>query len=118
MKSLDTKLKKISDGTFTSKDFIIADAKDADMGAGRRAPGFVRNQDGSQSDKIDSFQNYLNKMQSLTESELVDVMLMSATAAERLVNKKIFEKSSVTPAMRLNDTSCIWAMIRNGHYEK
>ena len=118
MKSLDIKLKKISDGSSTAKDFIIADAKDADMGCGRSAPGLLRNQDGSQSDKLDSFQNYLNKMQSLTESELVDVMLMSATAAERLVNKKIFEKSSVTPAMRLNDTSCIWAMIRNGDYEK
>ena len=118
MKSLDIKLEKISDGSSTAKDFVIADAKDADMGAGRRAPGFLRNQDGSQSDKIDSFQNYLNKMQSLTETGLVDVMLMSATAAERLVNKKIFEKTSVTPAMRLHDTSCIWAMIRNGEYDK
>ena len=32
MKSLDIKLKKISDGSSTAKDFIIADAKDADMG--------------------------------------------------------------------------------------
>ena len=41
MKSLDIKLKKISDGSSTAKDFIIADAKDADMGCGRRAPGFA-----------------------------------------------------------------------------
>ena len=118
MKSLDTKIQKIRSDSYESKDFIIADAKDADMAMGIRAPGFIRNIDGSKSDKPDSFQNFLNKMQSLTESELVDVMLMSATAAERLVKKKIFEKSSVTPAIRLNDTSCIWGMIRNGDYAK
>ena len=92
MKSLDKKLKNITSGSYQPKDFIIADAKDADMGAGRRAPGLLRNQDGSQSDKLGSFQNYLNKMQSLTETELVDVMLMSATAAERLVKKKYLKK--------------------------
>ena len=89
MKSLDTKIQKIRSDSYESKDFIIADAKDADMAMGIRAPGFIRNKDGSKSDKPDSFQNFLNKMQSLTESELEDVMLMSATAAERLVKKKI-----------------------------
>ena len=33
-KSLDTKLKKIRRGKYKPSDFIIADAKDADMGGG------------------------------------------------------------------------------------
>jgi hypothetical protein len=118
MKSLDTKIQKIRSNSYHPKDFIIADAKDADMAGGRRAPGYVRNIDGSLSEKFESFQHYLDKMESLTDSKLVDVMLMSATAAERLVNKNIFAKSPVTPAIRLNDTSCIWGMIRNGEYAK
>ena len=34
MKSLDQKIKKIREGTYNPKDFIIADAKDADMAMG------------------------------------------------------------------------------------
>ena len=67
---------------------------------------------------FDSFQTYLHKMESLTESTLVDVMVMSLTSAERLVGKNIFSNSPVTPAVRLNDTSCIWGNIRNGEYAK
>jgi len=35
-------------------------------------------------------------------------MLMSVSGAERLVNDEVFKNSSVTPAVRLNDTSDIW----------
>jgi len=45
-------------------------------------------------------------------------MLMSMTSAERLVTKEIFKDSSVTPAVRLNDTSCIWGLLRHGDYTK
>ena len=118
MKSLDQKIKKIREGTYNPKDFIIADAKDADMAMGRRAPGIIRDENGKLTENFDSFQTYLDKMESLTESKLVDVMLMSLTSAERLVEKNIFSNSPVTPAVRLNDTSCIWGNIRNGEYAK
>tara|TARA_B100000963_G_scaffold321715_1_gene305297 strand:- start:300 stop:1070 length:771 start_codon:yes stop_codon:yes gene_type:complete len=45
-------------------------------------------------------------------------MLMSMTSAEKLVNKDLFKNSQVTPAVRLNDTSCIWGMLRHGEYDK
>ena len=118
MKSLDQKIKKIRENTYNPKDFIIADAKDADMAMGRRAPGIIRDESGKLTGNFDSFQTYLDKMESLTESKLVDVMLMSLTSAERLVAKNIFSNSPVTPAVRLNDTSCIWGNIRNGEYAK
>ena len=117
-KSLDLKLRRIRNYNFTPKDFIIADAKDADMGGGRRAPGYIREENGKLTDKPASYDSYLNKMEEMTKSEMVDVMLMSMTSAEKLVNKNLFRNSQVTPAVRLNDTSCIWGMLRHGEYDK
>ena len=118
MKALDTKLNNIRNSNYKPSDFIIADAKDADMGGGRRAPGFIRENNGKLTEAPASYQSYLNKMEEMTNSGLVDVMLMSMTSAERLVNNRIFDKSSVTPAVRLNDTSCIWGLLRHGEYDK
>jgi DhnA family fructose-bisphosphate aldolase class Ia len=48
-------------------------------------------------------------MSEMTKSGLVDIMLMSASSAEALHEKKLFIKSKVTPAVRLNDTTDIWS---------
>ena len=117
MKILDTKLKNIRSSNYKPADFIIADAKDADMGGGRRAPGFIREENGKLTEKPASYESYLNKMKEMTKSQMVDVMLMSMTSAERLVNQNIFNNSPVTPAVRLNDTSCIWGLLRHGEYD-
>ena len=117
MKILDTKLKNIRSSNYKHSDFIIADAKDADMGGGRRAPGFFREENGKLTEKPNSYESYLNKMREMTKSQMADVMLMSMTSAERLVNQNIFNNSPVTPAVRLNDTSCIWGLLRHGEYD-
>ena len=117
MKILDTKLKNIRSGNYKPSDFIIADAKDADMGGGRRAPGFIREENGKLTETPASYDSYLNKMKEMTKSQMVDVMLMSMTSAERLVDQNIFNNSPVTPAVRLNDTSCIWGLLRHGEYD-
>ena len=117
MKTLNTKLKNIRSGNYKPSDFIIADAKDADMGGGRRAPGFIREENGKLTETPASYDSYLNKMKEMTKSQMVDVMLMSMTSAERLVNQNCFNNSSVTPAVRLNDTSCIWGLLRHGEYD-
>ncbi len=100
-KSLDLKLDKIREGRYESSDFIIADAKDGDMGGGIEAFGRVEG-------RLKSFPNHLAAMRDMTQSELVDVMLMSVSAAERLVDEGLFEGSPVTPAVRFNDTTDIW----------
>ena len=47
MKLLEKKLKKIkSSSSYKPSDFIIADAKDADMGGGIRATGYIRKAEG------------------------------------------------------------------------
>ena len=103
-KSLDIKLEKTRQGKYKPSDFIIADAKDGDMGGGITAFGKLQ-EDPSRSI---SFTHHLKAMREMTSSKLIDVMLMSVSGAERLVNDEVFKNSSVTPAVRLNDASDIW----------
>ena len=103
-KSLDIKLEKTRQGKYKPSDFIIADAKDGDMGGGITAFGKLQ-EDPSRSI---SFTHHLKAMREMTSSKLIDVMLMSVSGAERLVNDEVFKNSLVTPAVRLNDTSDIW----------
>jgi len=104
MKWLDQKLAAIRDDAYTPSDFIIADAKDGDMGGGVPAPGPV--EPGGRTYK--KLADYLEAMRRMTRSDLVDVMLMSASCAEVLVDEGLFEDSAVTAAIRLNDTTDIW----------
>jgi hypothetical protein len=110
VKSLDAKLARIRRGGYKPADFIIADAKDGDMGFGATAPGSRRDGEG-----LKSKAQYLEAMREMTASGLVDIMLMSASSAETLAAGKLFMKSKVTPAVRLNDTTDIWSQ-RGGSY--
>jgi DhnA family fructose-bisphosphate aldolase class Ia len=107
--TLDHKLGRIRAGRYRHSDFIIADAKDADMGFGLIGPG----PDGRGGYK--SREQYLNAMAEMTRSGLVDVMLMSASSAEALVKRGVFRSGKVTPAVRLNDATDIWSQ-RGGGY--
>ena len=111
MKTLDTKLAKIRSGKYKPADFIIADAKDGDMGFGRTAPGPHRGEP-----RLKTKAEYLSAMADMTKSGLVDIMLVSASSAETLHTAKVFAKSKVTPAIRLNDATDIWSQ-RGGTYK-
>jgi DhnA family fructose-bisphosphate aldolase class Ia len=104
MKSLDAKLARIRAGQYSSKDFIIADAKDGDMGFGRMAPGPGRDGRG-----LKTKAEYFAAMTEMTKSGLVDIMLTSLSTAEALAAAKLYDKSPVTSAVRLNDTTDIWS---------
>lgn len=112
-KTLDRKLAAIRSGAYTHADFIIADAKDGDIGFGTTAPGPDRDNPG----RFKTRAAHLAAIREMTESGLVDVMLMSASTAERLSEEGIFRKSRVTPAIRLNDTTDIWN-ARGGRYRE
>ena len=109
--SLDRKLERIQSGRYTPADFVIADAKDADMGFGATGPGPTS----GLSQQFKTKSQYLAAMKEMAESGLVDIMLMSASSAETLVSDDGFKQSVVTPAIRLNDTSDIW-VARGSHY--
>jgi len=94
LNSLEKKLRRIQSGKYCPSDFIIADAKDGDMAFGVTAPG----PDGFGGWKPRSA--YLNAMEEMTRSKLIDIMLMSVSSAESLKARATFHKSPVTPAVR------------------
>ncbi len=131
MKSLDAKLAEIKAGS-SSRAFILADAKDADMAFGVRAPGprsylarrgerparfspevWTRDEFGYR-----NLPEFLDIIREVVQQGMIDIMLMSAYVNEQLTIKEgLFRDSRVTPAARANDTTDVWA-VRHGCYTK
>src|SRR5215213_9967475 len=102
-KSLDAKLTRIHADPKGAADFILADAKDADMAAGLAAPG-----KDARTGKTRSLAEYRDQMREVTKQGLVDIMLMSCSTSEVLtIHERLFDNSPVTPAVRANDTTDI-----------
>src|SRR5262245_5853800 len=114
-KSLDVKLARIHADPRGCKDFILADAKDADMALSIGAPG--RSPEAHAGEiRHRSLQEYRDIIEQIVEQGLVDIMLMSAHTNEILnIEKRIFDKSAVTPAARANDTTDIH-VVRGSRY--
>jgi len=131
IKSLDAKLAELKANP-SSRAFIIADAKDADMAFGARAPG-PRSYLSKRGERPARFSpevwsrdeygyrnlpEFLDIIREVTNQGLVDIMLMSAYVNEQLTIKEgLFKNSHVTPAARANDTTDVWA-VRHGCYTR
>ena len=131
MKSLDAKLAEIKSNS-SSRAFIIADAKDADMAFGVRAPG-PRDYLSAQGERPAKFSpevwtrdefghrnlpEFLDVIREVVRHGKVDIMLMSASVNEQLTIKEgLFRNSHITPAARANDATDVWA-VRHGGYLK
>lgn len=110
-KTLDEKLRRIQ-ADRSCRDFILADAKDGDMGFGIACPG----PSGDERLPFHSLQDYRENMRRITKSGLVDIMLMSASSSEQLtIVERIFDGTGVTPAVRANDTTDIWLGLSGGY---
>ncbi|UCD28001.1 MAG: hypothetical protein JSV03_13010, partial [Planctomycetota bacterium] len=115
-KSLDTKLAKIKADP-SCREFIIADAKDADMAFGIAAPG-KSPEHHAQEGKFRSLAEYRECIRQVVRQGLVDIMLMSAhTNSILTIEERLFDHSHVTPAARANDTTDIH-VAREGVYIK
>src|SRR5438067_7165923 len=114
-KTLDVKLARIHADPHGCKDFILADAKDAAMALAIGAPG--RSPEAHSGElRYRSLHEFRDIIVQIVEQGLVDVMLMSASTSEVLtMQKRIFDKSPVTPAARVNDTTDIH-IIRGSRY--
>jgi hypothetical protein len=131
MKSLDAKLAEIK-ANRGSRAFIIADAKDADMAFGVRAPG-PRDYLSLQGERPANFSpevwtrddfahrnlpEFLDVIREVVAQGKVDILLMSASVNEQLTIKEgLFRNSHITPAARANDATDVWA-VRHGAYLK
>lgn len=114
---LDEKLARIRDGAYRKGDFIIADAKDGDMGPSLTSSGPVRDADGAVS-RFRTRAEFLDQIQAIVEQDLVDIMLTSVSNLERLFARGVFADSAVKPAIRANDTTDIWAMRGAGYIKQ
>lgn len=106
-KSLDVKLARIR-ADRSCRDFILADAKDADMAFGLSAPGKSPEHHAAEA-KFRTLDEYRQIIREIVAQGLVDIMLMSASTNEVLtIKERIFDNSPITPAVRANDTTDIW----------
>ena len=107
MKRLDTKLARIRAGQYKRSDFIIADAKDGDMGPSLTSSGPHRQPDGTWT-RYRSRAEFLDQITAIVKQDILDIMLVSASNLELLNERELFRNSAVKPAIRANDTTDIW----------
>ncbi|HEV3260349.1 MAG TPA: hypothetical protein VG013_26070 [Gemmataceae bacterium] len=114
-KSLDRKLRRLHADPHGCKDFILADAKDADMALAVGAPG--RSPEAHSGElRYRSLAEFRDVIEQIVEQGLVDIMLMSASTNEVLtIGMRIFDNSPITPAARANDTTDIH-IVRGSRY--
>ena len=105
---LDRKLENIRAGNYRPTDFIIADAKDAEMGGGIHVAGPSRDPKTGATVGQKPYSAFAEAIKEMTRSDLVDVMLMAPSMGERLCREGVFQGSDVTPAVRLNEATDIW----------
>lgn len=116
-KSLDRKLASIRARGASARDFILADAKDADMAYGLASPGRSPEYHGGEG-RFRSLAEYRDLMREVLRQGLVDIMLMSAANSNILtIEERLFDDSPVTPAARANDTTDIH-VVRGGCYPR
>lgn len=107
-KSLDDKLSAIHADPHGCREFIIADAKDADMAFGMSAPGLAL-PSGNGPSAFKSLDQYREQIRQVIRQGVVDIMLMSASTADVLFHQeRMFDDSHVTPAIRANDATDIF----------
>ena len=114
-KSLDQKLARILADS-SCRDFILADAKDADMAFGLSAPGHSPEHHAGEA-RFRTLDEYRQQMREIVAQGLVDIMLTSASSNEVLtIEERLFDNSHITPAVRANDTTDIWLASGSGRY--
>jgi DhnA family fructose-bisphosphate aldolase class Ia len=109
MRTLDRRLAALHAGTARPDDFILADAKDADMARGLATAGLRQaGTEGRGAAGFRSRQDYLDDMLQIVRQGEVDILLASASNGEALSERGVFAESGVTLAIRANDTTEIW----------
>lgn len=115
-KTLETKLARLR--TQPGADvFILADAKDADMAWGVPSTGTRWPAVDGKSARY-SMDEYVEQIREIVRQGLVDLVLASVSTMSLLAQReKLFEQSTVTPAIRANDTTDIW-LSRGAQYHQ
>ncbi len=116
-KSLDQKLEAIHANPGGSREFILADAKDADMAFGIGAPGKSPETHTGEV-RFRTLAEYREQIVLNTQQSLIDIMLMSVSTNYQLtIQERFFDRSTVTPAIRANDTTDVH-LARGARYHE
>jgi len=108
VRRLDRKLGTIAAAQYTPDDFVIADAKDADMAFGLTSAGPA-----AEPGRYRTRAEYLDAMLALVAQDQLDILLTSASNGERLAQGGSL--GDITLAIRANDSTDIWNS-RGGRY--
>lgn len=111
------KIARIRAGGYRTGDFMIADAKDADMSGGILTTGRRRDATGAVIGNR-TRPEFIAQMRALIAHDVVDIMLGSAGNIEVLADAGAFAGSAVMPAFRGNDTTDVWGIVRGGRYRE
>lgn len=84
------KIARMRSGVDTRRDFILADAKDADMAGGISAMGARR--DGLPGYRARA--DYLEDIKAVVRQDIVDIMLVSASNLEKLLDEGVFPEAT------------------------
>lgn len=109
------KIARIRAGDYRRGDFILADAKDADLSGGVMTAGPRRDAAG----RITGFRSraeFLAQMRTLIDQDVIDILLASASNIEALAETGAFDGSAVLPAFRGNEATDMWGIVRGGRY--
>jgi hypothetical protein len=113
---LATKLKAIRENS-SSREFIIADAKDADMAWGVPSAGEIYPSTGGAA-RFRTMPEFHEQIRAVARQGIVDIVLASISTMSLLAHReRIFDSLEVTPAVRINDTSDVWCP-RGGRYRE
>ncbi|HTV40700.1 MAG TPA: hypothetical protein VMF08_09000 [Candidatus Sulfotelmatobacter sp.] len=99
----------------SSREFILADARDADMAWGAPSPGntYPATADGSRYRTMPEFHE---QIRAVSRQGIVDIMLASISTMSLLAHReRLFDSLDVTPAVRINDATDVWCP-RGGRY--
>src|SRR5215469_12371486 len=110
------KLNRLRDNP-SSREFILADARDADMAWGVPSPGkaYPTPPAGSRWRTMPEFHE---QIRAVVRQGIVDIVLASISTMSLLAHQeRLFDSVVVTPAVRINDATDVWCP-RHGRYRE
>ena len=109
------KIARIRAGGYRPGDFMLADAKDADLSGGILTTGRRLDAQGRVTGNRTRAE-FLDQMRGLIAQDVIDILLASAGNIETLAETGAFAGSAVMPAFRANEATDVWGNLRGGTY--
>lgn len=111
------KIARIRTGQYRLGDFMLADAKDADLAGGVTAMG-QRRDAGGRAAGYRTRPEFHDQIRALIRQDVLDIMLASSATIEMLAQERAFDGTRILAAFRGNEATDAWVGIRGGRYRE